>query len=338
MKLKRARMLTVPFGLRDDRFLFVNEVPSGIGCGCVCPECGAPLIARNRDFEGRQRARHFQHAVPTACPGGWETAVHRMAKTVLAGADSVMLPEWTSGEIKIEPALFSIKASTPEVPLLGGAVRPDVVLHGHADSVEFRQLCVEIRVHHAVDHNKRTLLMQHGIDVIEIDLSGLDEDALSDSSAFRENVLGDAANRHWISMATAQYVAEKADRAVIEVEDTSVVERTIVTKAGRPFTVREQWAYLVKPGSRDRVRIQIPDETVGEEPRPYPRGLHSISSRSVRVDQWGRVRLRYKIYLDQIEMNPLGEDAQLGLFDDGSAIDGPGFRVRQREWKGMPGL
>lgn len=339
MKRKGTRFLTVPFGLRDGRFLFVNEVPSGIGCGCVCPECGMPLIARNREFEGRQRARHFQHARATACRGGWETAVHRMAKAVLADAGSVILPRWTSGDIEIEPSRLAIADSRLEVSLLDGGVRADVVLRGAVDEVELMQLCVEIRVHHAVDTFKREALIQNGVDAIEIDLSRLNEEAVADSLAFRKHVLDNDSNRHWVNLATARYVADRAARALIEVEDSTVTERVITTKAGRPFTIREQWAYLVKPGSREPVRLQIPDETVGEEALPYPRGLHSISARSVTVGQWGRVRLRYKIYLDQIEMNPPdATEAQIGLFEDQNIGDGPGFRVRQRKWKGTPGL
>lgn len=339
MKRKGTRLLTVPFGLRDGRFLFVNEVSPGIGCGCVCPECGMPLIARNREFEGRQRARHFQHARATTCQGGWETAVHRMAKEVLADAGAIMLPRWTSGDIEIEPSTFSISASRLEVSLLGGCIRADAVLNGVADDVELSQLCVEIRVHHAVDSTKRDLLTLHGVDVIEIDLSGLDEDAIADPLAFRRHVLDDVDNRHWVNLATARYVSEHAQQALIEIEDAAFTERVITTKSGQPFTIREQWAYLVKPGSRELVRLQIPDETVGEEALPYPRGLHSISARSVTVGQWGRIRLRYKIYLDQIEMNPQDAEAeQPGLFDEKSAVDGPGFRVRQRNWKGTPGL
>ena len=96
--------------------------------------------------------------------------------------------------------------------------------------------------------------------------------------------------------------------------------------------------FLVKPGSRDRIRIQIPDETVGEDAQRYPRGMHTISARSITVDQWGRLRLRYKIYLDQIEMNPpKPQAAQRDLFE-AAAGEGPGFLVRVRNWKGPPGL
>lgn len=325
--------------MRDGRPVFVSDVALGLDCGCSCPECGEPLIARNRDFAGRRRVRHFQHARASSCPGGFETAIHRMAKEVLATSNAVLLPRWASGDVVIEPEPLAVVSVRLEVPLLDGAARPDALLRGMAEEIEFDVLCVEVRVHHAVDEPKRDLLATNGLDTMEIDLSGLTDEAVADPVTFRYEVLDNPANRHWIHLSRASFVAQRADQALIEVEDLTVSERVIITKAGRPFTIREQWAFLVKPGSRDRVRIQIPDETVGEDAHPYPRGMHTISGRSITVDQWGRLRLRYKMYLDQIQMNPPEpQAAQRGLFETADGSEGPGFNVRVRNWKGLPGL
>lgn len=335
MPKRASRKLTVPFGLREGMLRFVADVPLGLECGCICPECGQKLVARNRDFEGRQRVRHFQHASASSCPGGVETAVHRVAKDVLRSAESFLLPRWASGDVVIEPEVLSVVDARLEVPLLDGATRPDVLLHGLAVDVEFDVLCVEVRVRHAVDEDKRDLFAIHGMDVVEIDLSDIADEALADPAAFRREVLENADNRKWIHLASGRYVAERAEKVVIEIEDTTVTERVIITKAGCPFTIREQSAFLVKPGSREPIRIQIPDETVGELAEPYRRGLHSISSRSITVDRWGRLRLRYKMYLDKIQMNsPKTGNPQSSLFETGNP-NGPGFNVRQRAWKRM---
>lgn len=339
MNKRAPRKMTVPFGMRDGRPVFVADVALGLDCGCTCPECGEPLIARNRDFPGRRRVRHFQHARASSCSGGFETAIHRMAKEVLATSDAVLLPQWASGDVVIEPESLAIVSAELEVPLLSGAARPDVLVRGLAQEIEFDVLCVEVRVHHAVDEPKRDLLATNALDTMEIDLSSLTDEAVADPVAFRYEVLENPSNRHWVHLSHASYVAQRADQAVIEVEDLTVSERVIITKAGRPFTIREQWAFLVKPGSRDRVRIQIPDETVGEDAQPYPRGMHTISGRSITVDQWGRLRLRYKMYLDQLQMNPpTNQSAQRGLFEAADGSEGPGFNVRARDWKGYPGL
>lgn len=338
MPKRTRRRLTVPFGMKAGRLVFVSDVAVGLECGCTCPECGEALVARNRDFLGRRRVRHFQHARKSSCPGGFETAVHRMAKEVLGTADAVLLPRWASGDVVIEPEPLAIMRARLEVPLLDGDARPDVLMQGMASEIGFDSLCVEVRVRHAVAEPKQDLLALNGLDTIEIDLSSLDDEALADPAAFRREVLENPVNRHWIHLSHASYVAQRADKALIEVEDPTFNERVIITKAGRPFTIREQWAFLVKPGSRERMRIQIPDETVGEDAQPYPRGMHMLSGRSITVDQWGRMRLRYKTYLDQIQMNPPEPDVpQLGLFEATDVSAGPGFNVRARDWKGHPG-
>lgn len=36
---------------------FVGDVPNGVSCGCICPTCGSPLVAR----QGRENEWHFAH-------------------------------------------------------------------------------------------------------------------------------------------------------------------------------------------------------------------------------------------------------------------------------------
>lgn len=260
-----------------------------------------------------------------------------MAKDVLCGAASLMLPTWVSGDVIIEPEALSVIGAQVEMPLLGGSIRPDLVVHGASADITFDALCVEVRVHHAVDESKRDLLTMHSMDAIEIDLSVMDDETFADPEAFRRAVLEDPDNRRWIHLGNGRYLAERSDKAIIQVADMTVTERVVSTKSGSPFTIREQSAFLVKPGSCVPIRIQIPDETVGEIAEPYLCGLHSISERSFKVDQWGRVSLRYKTYLDQIQMNqPDTGQPQLNLFEAGQPL-GPGFNVRRRAWKGRLG-
>ena len=49
----------VPFGYHesDQRLVDVHQVPSGKACGCSCPSCKAPLIAR----KGTKKVWHFAH-------------------------------------------------------------------------------------------------------------------------------------------------------------------------------------------------------------------------------------------------------------------------------------
>src|SRR5690606_4597219 len=108
-----------------------------------------------------------------------------------------VLPRWASGDVVIEPESLAIVSARLEVPLIGGAARPDVLLRGMAQEIEFDVLCVEVRVHHAVDAPKRDLLATNGLDTIEIDLSGLPDEAVADPVAFQYEVLENPANRRW---------------------------------------------------------------------------------------------------------------------------------------------
>src|SRR5690348_9510442 len=66
-----------------------DQVPRGKLCGCVCPACQAPLVAR----QGNQIAWHFAHESLSDCRGAVETAIHRFAKQVILDSRTIRLPE-----------------------------------------------------------------------------------------------------------------------------------------------------------------------------------------------------------------------------------------------------
>ena len=100
MSKRTPRKLTVPFGMKDGRPVLVSDVALGLECGCRCPECGEALVARNRDFPGRRRVRHFQHARTSSCPGGCDNvrffAPWNRAKTSNKSCESFARDTWSS--------------------------------------------------------------------------------------------------------------------------------------------------------------------------------------------------------------------------------------------------
>lgn len=62
------------YGFKDSRLHHVMSVENGLLCKCVCPKCGATLMAKNK---GKIYTPHFAHYKAEECHGGVETALHK---------------------------------------------------------------------------------------------------------------------------------------------------------------------------------------------------------------------------------------------------------------------
>ena len=72
----------------DGETKHISEAENGLKCGCVCPICGAALIAK----QGNVVAHHFTHASGDECQHAVETALHLAAKDILAVRKEIVLP------------------------------------------------------------------------------------------------------------------------------------------------------------------------------------------------------------------------------------------------------
>ncbi|WP_045398674.1 competence protein CoiA family protein [Vibrio campbellii] len=94
----------VPFGLRtqDQTFVDVADVVRGKSCGCICPSCHIPLIAR----QGEEKQWHFAHAsrkvegTDKECDFSFFVSVRMMARQVIETGISIVLPEYRSSLTK----------------------------------------------------------------------------------------------------------------------------------------------------------------------------------------------------------------------------------------------
>ncbi|MCF4175164.1 competence protein CoiA family protein [Vibrio sp. McD22-P3] len=88
----------VPFGLRneDHSFVDVSDVARGKKCGCICPSCHTPLIAR----QGEEKQWHFAHATRKVdktdkeCDFSFFVSVRMMARQVIETGIKIALPEF----------------------------------------------------------------------------------------------------------------------------------------------------------------------------------------------------------------------------------------------------
>lgn len=188
-----------PFGLRDGRLHEPAQVPSGLACNCVCPGCGAALVAK----KGNMKRWHFSHH--NAVPGEncAESAIHAAAKQVLIDHGSLMVPKFAVGtsaramdgrelyeyEVLSPVRRIRFDRAVPEETI--GDIRPDVV--GYSGD---RRLIVEMYFRHRVDVVKRAKLVALGIPALEIDLSDLDEEVGFESVT--ERVINSVVEKEWL--------------------------------------------------------------------------------------------------------------------------------------------
>lgn len=89
----------IPFGLRakDQQYVDVADVPKGRKCGCICPSCHIPLIAR----QGRINRWHFAHAsrkiedLEQGCQYSFFVSVRAMAKQIIESGFQLSTPGCT---------------------------------------------------------------------------------------------------------------------------------------------------------------------------------------------------------------------------------------------------
>lgn len=152
--MSERKLQGLDFGLdHTGQMRGIDEVEQGLACNCVCPGCRSPLVAR----KGPVRVHHFAHQ-GTSCTIGAETALHRMAKQIVADERRLVQP---GDDV---PTVFHDSALPDEMCWPGR--RPDVVL-----SSESMTLHVEVTVTHRCGPEKLEEIIRAGIPTIELDLS-----------------------------------------------------------------------------------------------------------------------------------------------------------------------
>lgn len=187
---------------RDGKLVSVDEVENGLACRCICPACGAPLVAK----QGPDTASHFAHHVDTGCKAGFETILHRTAKKVLAEVLAFKLPPFVRGQGKDREEIIAGGMMTFDRAVLekrSGRTVPDVILY-FGD----RALLVELVVTHWCAQEKIDLLKIGDISCVEVDLSGYQE--IWTEENLRDIVI-EQADREWLHNPVAERRMAKID-------------------------------------------------------------------------------------------------------------------------------
>lgn len=181
---------------------YIDEVESGMACGCICPGCRTELIAK----KGEVMEWHFAHSNAVDCAG--ESALHMAAKQILVEEASrkknLKLPSSKTYEVtkynnigqivsekyQNNTISFAMTEGWEEKQLSNGTIT-DVMLLGQDDHT----LAVEIFVTHKKDNDAIAQYLDLRQDSLEINLSDLNWNA--NHEAIRSALIK-SASRKWI--------------------------------------------------------------------------------------------------------------------------------------------
>ena len=152
----------------DGESVYISDVPSGLKCGCVCPACGALLVAK----KGQKRMHHFAHYKSKNCEYGYESSLHLAAKDILLHSKKIVIPSvYVEFPNSSKPAELispgrSIDIESVELEKRFDDIIPDIVVYAGGKS-----FFVEIFVTHPINDEKLKKLENRNISTIEVDLS-----------------------------------------------------------------------------------------------------------------------------------------------------------------------
>jgi hypothetical protein len=244
-----SHSLRVPFGLKGRRMVSPDQVESGLACGCICPGCQAPLIAK----KGMQVVWHFAHD-GAACDTGLETAVHLMAKQILAEERRVCLPavditiQATDAfgmqqvvTARLAPAA-SVQYDTVALESRQGSRIPDAV---GTCVAEAREHHIEVYVRHAVDDKKAQELEAQELVCFEIRLNDVPENL--SYGALREAVINAPERIHWIS-----YPGQQEAKRRLKAQLQAILDDARERKAEQDKEDRQVYASLAEEEREER--------------------------------------------------------------------------------------
>lgn len=186
------KQLNLTVAVKDGIIFKIEDVESGLKCGCVCPACGEPLVAK----KGKRMMHHFAHHAGHNCEYGYESSLHLAAKDILANARRMTLPavyvsfpdSYKKDELVCKPK--EIQIDKVELERRFGDVIPDVVVYAGG-----KQFFVEIYVTHCIDDEKLAKLKKADISTIEIDLSR--KCSITSMQELKDLLLGESAEKKW---------------------------------------------------------------------------------------------------------------------------------------------
>lgn len=222
--------LTYGIDSETKKLIHIKDTLRGLRCDCICPNCGAHLLAK----QGEKNEWHFAHYNAPECTGAQMTIIHRMAQEILVESCCVMLPKFERPSYRLDPTVINFDYVRPETSVFVDNIRrrPDCI--GFKDG---RELWIEILVNHAVDKEKEYDIRKLGISCIEIDCSQFGSDISREK--LQSFLLSVSNHRKWINAPICEANAEKA---AIEAEKKKAEEQAQLAEEARREAVSiQEW-------------------------------------------------------------------------------------------------
>ncbi len=155
----------IPYAEKDGRLIHVSRVESGLQCGCVCPVCKRPVLAR----KGSVVRHHFAHYGGGECSP--ETVLHQVGKRLLKARISRHLERGRPLQLRWkcrfcpethEGDLLKLARRVDVEKVLDGC-RPDLVL---SDGGGNPLAVLEIVVTHSPEENVREYCRKHDVAMV----------------------------------------------------------------------------------------------------------------------------------------------------------------------------
>jgi len=136
--------------------IHIDNADNGLNCNCNCAKCGARMVA----VQGKSinhREWHFRHHIESDCLGGQETAIHKLAKQIIADNTQIAIPN--------DVLLFY---TSPRLESRFETIIPDISVTSDGIDIHF-----EILVTHPVDIIKEEFYCKGKHKSIEINLKNI---------------------------------------------------------------------------------------------------------------------------------------------------------------------
>lgn len=191
---------------------FIDDVPNGLKCNCICPHCGNELVARNNPINKREH--HFAHRGGADCKGARMTALHMLAQNVLERDKIVMLPSYNTeyvthdAQLKVFDDVVLEQVWKDE----SSTRKPDCVCSQKDGKIP---LWVEIFCRHKVDDIREQDIRRRQVYCIEIDFSDLLAIEYTEEDVINRLTI-DTEHRKWISCPVWDKENEREHQKVLD--------------------------------------------------------------------------------------------------------------------------